>query len=95
MIFDKVFIVHWPNYPSNKNLVVFQEKGTQFLYLPGHARQVGVWSPFVSIDGDIAAFVDGHGEAKIIDESNKLIYLDSQGKLWFVSDEQVSTLEEK
>lgn len=94
MIFDKVFVVHWPNYPANKNLVVFREKGSQFLYLPGHARQERVWSPFVNINEDIADFVQGHGEAEIIDESEKLIHLDSQGKLWFVSDEQVSILEE-
>jgi hypothetical protein len=95
MIFDKIFIAHWANYPLNTNLVVFQEKDTQFLYLPGHARQEGVWSPFVSIDGDIAVFVEEQGEAEVIDESEKLIHLDSQGKLWPIAPEQVDILEVK
>ena len=95
MIFDKVFIVHWENYSPGKNLVVFREKHSHFLYLPKHARQEGIWSPFVKINEDIADFVCGQGEAETITEFEKLIHLDRQGKLWLVTEEQAKVLSKK
>jgi hypothetical protein len=72
MKFNKMYLVSWKNFGSLKQLIVIQEKDTNFLYIPKLALATGSWEPFVSLEGDVAIIAEGVGDPII----NKEIRID-------------------